>query len=130
MSERADKSRLKTAFRLFLVITVVALALAIWRTFRAWATYAEAIFFSVLLLIGILLWARRLVLRHGREVFHFSSSVYQSVKRAVVTNPEVQKLVSRHPSIFSFLKRRLTRERFSGLPLTFLGRVPILVGIH
>lgn len=118
---------LKVTIRFIFVIAVVSLSFEIWFAFRAWATYAEAIFFLILLLLGALLWTRRIVLKHGRDIYAFFRSVSQSIKGAVAADPEVKKLVARIPALFSFLKRRFDRAHFSGFPLTLLSILFIYV---
>lgn len=50
----------------------------------------------------------------------FFKSLLRSFKKAFTTNEEVQRLGKRYPRIVSFLKQRLDRKKFSGLPLTIL----------
>ena len=83
---------------------------------EAWATRAG--FFAFIALVSILvLW---FLIKRSKPIFSFILSIAISVKDAVISNPDVQKLVLRHPYIFAFLKRRLSREKFSGLPITLI----------
>jgi len=83
---------------------------------EAWTTRAG--FFAFIALISILvLW---FLVRRSRPIFSFFFSIAVSIRDAIVFNPDVQKLVGRHPHIFSFLKRRFNKEKFSGLPLTLI----------
>lgn len=50
----------------------------------------------------------------------FLKSLLQSFKKAFTTNEEVQRLGKRYPRAASFLKQRLDRTKFNGLPLTIL----------
>jgi undecaprenyl-diphosphatase len=76
---------------------------------------------AVLLLIFIAFYLFKLLLvKKGKQFFAFLISVWHSVRQATADNPDVQKLVSRHPLFFQFIKRRLDRSNFSGLPLTLL----------
>ncbi len=50
----------------------------------------------------------------------FFKSILLSIREGIVANPEIRKIVQRYPGFFAFLKRRLDRSKFSGLPLTFL----------
>jgi len=74
--------------------------------------------FLILLLLIILILS--LVVRQARPLFRFTGSIARSVGRALAENPDVRDLVERYPRLFSFLSRRLDRERFSGLTLTIL----------
>lgn len=80
--------------------------------------FAVALAAGLFLLLAL---ARRAVVSQGRVVLEIVQSVARSVGKAVAENPEVQKLVGRHERFFSFLRRRLAREHFTGLPLTLLG---------
>jgi len=72
------------------------------------------IFFIVFYLFELLL------VKKGKQFFAFLVSVWHSVKQAIANNSDVQKLVSKHPSFFQFIKKRLDGSNFSGLPLTLL----------
>jgi membrane-associated phospholipid phosphatase len=52
---------------------------------------------------------------------HFFKSLLSSFKHAFFSNEEVQKLKNKHPRTASFIKNRLDRTKFSGLPLTMFG---------
>jgi len=83
---------------------------------EAWTTRAG--FFAFIALVSILvLW---FLIKRSKPIFFFIFSIAVSIKDAVITNPDVQKLVQRHPRIFNFLKRRFRNEKFSGLPLTLI----------
>lgn len=61
------------------------------------------------------------VLKFGRPTFSLAASVWLSIKDAVITNSDVQKLVGKHPDFFKSLANRFIKDRFTGLPLTLLG---------
>ena len=83
---------------------------------EVWATRAG--FFAFIALISIfVLW---FLIKRSKPIFSFIFSIAVSIKNAVISNPDVQKFVGRHPHIFAFLKRRFHREKFSGLPLTLI----------
>ena len=85
--------------------------------FSAAATRA-GLFALAILLVTVTLWFIWVKLR---QAVPFVVSVLQSVGHAVRENPDVRSLVGRHPFLFRFLKDRISRERFSGLPATLLG---------
>ena len=70
----------------------------------------------VLLAMGIL-WYLAVKLRQSVPIV---VSVVRSVGEAVRANPHVEALVGRHPKLFRFLKKRVSRDQFSGLPATLL----------
>lgn len=46
------------------------------------------------------------------------SSLFRTVAQAVQNDPEIQRLITRHPFLFRFIKKRLTRDEAFGLSLT------------
>ena len=85
--------------------------------FSSAATRA-GLFALAILLVTVTLWFIWVKLR---QAVPFVVSVLQSVGHAIRENPDVRSLVGRHPFLFRFLKDRISRERFSGLPATLLG---------
>jgi membrane protein DedA with SNARE-associated domain/membrane-associated phospholipid phosphatase len=81
-----------------------------------WTTRA-GLFLLALAALGGLLW---FLVRASGPVLAFLRSVGRSVADAIATNPDVRALVARHPTLFTFLRGRLEREVFVGLPLTIL----------
>ncbi len=75
---------------------------------------------SILLFLLIMLILRWLVIRRGKRAVLFTVSLSRSIRQAIISNPDVQRLVVKHPILFSFLKNRLTKRHFSGRPLTLL----------
>ena len=73
---------------------------------------------AVLLFLNLLIW---LLVRKAEPVWSFLRSVSRSMKEGAADNPDMKRLVSAHPVFFGFIKRRLNREVFSGLPATLLG---------
>ncbi len=79
-------------------------------------------FLAALFLVFLALYLMKLVvLKYGRQVFSLAVSVGRSIRHAVITNPDVEKLVRRHPSFFQFLSKRIAQDMFTGLPLTLFG---------
>ena len=76
-------------------------------------------FLTIFIAIFVVFYILKIILiKKGKELFSFLSSVWQSIKQAIIQNPEVQKFVNRHKTIFEFLQKRLNRNNFYGLPLT------------
>ncbi|OGY58129.1 MAG: hypothetical protein A3E61_01495 [Candidatus Colwellbacteria bacterium RIFCSPHIGHO2_12_FULL_43_12] len=64
-----------------------------------------------------------LIIKHSRAFVRLVKSIFISSRKDIVANPDVMKMVSRHPHLFGFLKQRLNRKSFYGLPLTLLSLV-------
>ncbi len=91
-----------------------------WRLIELWTTRISIFALMLVLFFIILYLLKRIILKKGRQFFAFIKSILISLGRAIVANADVQKLVKNHPGFFGFIKRRLTRNKFSGLPLTLL----------
>jgi len=77
---------------------------------------------TVLLLLMLLLWfIKQHTVRHGRSLIHFAKSLLQSFATALKHNTELMAFVRRNPNFFNFIKNRVQRQQFSGLPLSLLG---------
>ena len=57
----------------------------------------------------------------------FIKSIYKSVKTALYTNEDIQKLKIKYPHTTYFLKNRIDQTKFTGLPLTILSIIFIYV---
>lgn len=83
------------------------------------ATVTRAGLFALaVLLVVVTLWFLGVKLR---QAVPFVVSVLRSVGQAIRENPDVRSLIGRHPVLFRFLKNRVSREQFSGLPASLLG---------
>lgn len=91
-----------------------------WQVIATWSTRIGFFILSVFIFLIVVYALRWLVIRKGKHIFLFIVSLLRSIQQAVVHTPDIQKLVARHRRLFGFLKNRLTRQRFNGLPLTLL----------
>ena len=91
-----------------------------WQIIATWSTRIGIFILSIFILLILLHALRWLVIRKGKRALDFIYSLSRSIRQAIISNPDVQKLVTKHNRLFSFLQARLTREQFSGLPLTLL----------
>lgn len=89
-----------------------------WNVIKLWSNRAGVFLLVLFLFLAVFYLLERLVLKKGKDFFLFLKSVLQSIAHAIATNPEVQKFAGRHQKLFDFLKVRLDRKNFSGLPLT------------
>ncbi|PJC36467.1 PA-phosphatase [Candidatus Peregrinibacteria bacterium CG_4_9_14_0_2_um_filter_53_11] len=85
-----------------------------------WLTRAG--FFAVILfvLFVLLYFVRTFLISRGRVFFRLVSSISRSIKSAIRQNPDVKSFMARHKKIRQFIRDRLSRKSFYGLPLTFL----------
>lgn len=88
---------------------------------RMWLSRIGFLLAAMLFLFLAFYLIKLAVLKYGRQVFSFAVSVGRSIKHAVMTNPDVERLVRRQPSFFRFLGKRVSRDSFTGLPLTLIG---------
>ena len=86
------------------------------KTIEIWSSRTGIFLFFFFLLLAVI-W---LIVKKSGLFFHFIKSNLLSIKNAVITNPDVENFVKSHPTTFQFVKRRLNRENFFGLPLTLL----------
>ncbi len=82
----------------------------------AWSTRVGVFIVAIVAAIIIL----RLIVRYAHPFFILLKSILISIKGAIISNPDVQKLIHKYPKLFSFLGKRLNVHNFSGLLLTFL----------
>ncbi len=82
------------------------------------AVTRAGLFALAVLLVVVTLWFLGVKLR---QAVPFVVSVLRSVGQAIRENPDVRSLVGRHQVLFRFLKNRISRKQFSGLPATLLG---------
>ncbi|MGB7631772.1 MAG: LssY C-terminal domain-containing protein [Candidatus Deferrimicrobium sp.] len=91
-----------------------------WRIVEIWSTRFGVVLAAMLLLVMGAYWLKRFAERRGREFIGFIGSLLASLGKTVAADPHVRKLVAKHPAFFAFVKKRLDRTVFSGLPLTLL----------
>ncbi len=92
-----------------------------------WLSRAGLFVALLLTLSGILYFCKRLIIRKGKQFFTMSSSLWESVKKAVQNNEHVVQWMQRHPKIISFFQARLNKSTFSGLPLSILTLVFVYI---
>jgi len=85
---------------------------------ETWLSRSGFLFVLLLAVSIIFYFAEWMIIKYGRNFFLFLSSVWSSIKHAVANNPDVVKLVNRHPSFFRFITKRLDKSNFYGLTLT------------
>ncbi len=91
-----------------------------WQTIVLWSTRTSiliAVLAGFLIVFYSLKW---LVFKKGRQILSFIISLWRSIKEAVGNNEYIKKFISNHPRFWKFIKARLDKNKFSGLPLTVL----------
>jgi undecaprenyl-diphosphatase len=74
----------------------------------------------VMLIVKQLYAVGRFAFKVVKHVVRFTSSIFLSIRRAIILNPDVQRLSNRYPRCFSFLGKRMDRASFFGLPVTLI----------
>lgn len=92
-----------------------------------WTTRVGFLLLCIFLFVLFFLFCKRFVVKYGPPVAFFMVSILRSMGEALRTNKDIQALVERHPRLVSFLKSRLDRRRFEGLPLTLIAFVFLYV---
>lgn len=89
-----------------------------WQLVTLWSTRVS-LFFSIFIVFLIIIYLLKwFVLRKGKVVYQIFLSIWESIKNSILENDELKNFTERHSSIFSFLKSRFDKNKFSGLPLT------------
>jgi membrane protein DedA with SNARE-associated domain/membrane-associated phospholipid phosphatase len=92
-----------------------------WRMVEIWSSRAGIFLAGMFVFLLGVYFLKRFVLKRGRELLAFISPILSSIRQAIVTEPNVRRLVNNHPLVFAFIRNRLDKSQFSGLPLTLLG---------
>ena len=85
-----------------------------------WLSRAGLFLALLFILSGILYFFKWLIIKKGRQFFTIASSLWKSVKEAVLNNDYVVQWMRKHQRSISFLQARLDMSVFSGLPLSIL----------
>jgi len=92
-----------------------------WQLVEVWSSRVGIFLAAFVLFLFCMNLLKRFIANQGTPLLIFCRSFLLSIKQAIVTNPDVEKLVAGNPRFFSFIAIRLDRSRFTGLPLTLLG---------
>ena len=91
-----------------------------WQLVVLWSARTSIFIFVFIGFLFIMYFFKWLILKKGKSFFAFLSSIWKSIKKAIAENPEVRKIVGKHKRFFLFLQKRLDKNNFYGLPLTFI----------
>ncbi|TWJ32389.1 LssY C-terminal domain-containing protein [Geobacter argillaceus] len=92
-----------------------------WQMVEVWTSRAGIFLTALILVLFCANLLKRFIVKQGGQLLNLCRSLWLSVTQALITNPDVARLIARYPRFFSFANARLDRARFSGLPLTLLG---------
>lgn len=85
-----------------------------------WLSRAGLFFALLLILCGIFFFVQWLIIKKGKTFLVVVSSLWKSIKEAVLNNDYVVQWMQKHSHSISFLQARLDTSAFSGLPLSIL----------
>ena len=91
-----------------------------WQVIKIWSPKIQVIIVVLIIILIIFSILKWLLLKKGKGLLRFLKSIFISIKKALAENAEVQKFIDAHPTVFGFIKNRLTRKKFSGLFLTII----------
>jgi membrane protein DedA with SNARE-associated domain len=77
---------------------------------RMWLSRIGFLVAALLLFLLVFYLIKLSILKYGQRIYSFAASVGRSIKHAVITNPDVERLVRRHPAFFQFLGKRFAQD--------------------
>ncbi len=93
---------------------------AAWQLALLWSSRVVLVLALLALLLAIVAWLWRRILRHGEEIRGLFDALWRAVKTTFVEHPTVRKWMERYPKAIRFLRERFTTKHFFGLPFTLL----------
>jgi len=97
----------------------------LWDIALLWLSRIGIAVLFVVAVVALIVWTWEWMLRKGRESYRMVSSFFASIVEIIGRQPNVKKFMERHDASISFLKARLSRESFFGLPFTLLAIVSL-----
>jgi len=91
-----------------------------WETVTLWSTRGSVLALAFLGFLLVLYVIRQFVFKKGKQFLNFLSSVFRSMANAIMDNSEIKKFTQKHSLFFRFIKNRLDKNKFFGLPVTLL----------
>ena len=96
---------------------------------EAWMSRIGLLFLAVLLLWLLLWYLKHILVRQGPQIWLLLKSLYRSIATALSANPYMKRFNRRHPRLVGFIRGRLDRSHFYGLPLTLLSLTLVYIAI-
>ncbi len=91
-----------------------------WQVIEIWTTRAGLAAGIFILLFSVVYFAKVFVSRYGRQIFSLLADISRAVREAFWKNEGVRVFVRKHPGLVMFVRKRLDRTRFTGMPVTLL----------
>lgn len=107
-------------YRVVAAVVMAAALVWLYGVFTAWTGHATVFFVGIGVAFAMLLLVDWVFDLFGPTLWRLVRSLAVSVWRAVGRDPEVTALLGRHPRMGAWLRRRLTTETWTGLPLTVI----------
>jgi membrane-associated phospholipid phosphatase len=92
----------------------------VWNIAEMWSSRVSISALFIIVFIVLIYALQKTIVKNFRRIAAITSSLWQSIKSAIISNPEVQESVARHPKFFNFFKKHLDKSAFTGRPLTYL----------
>jgi membrane protein DedA with SNARE-associated domain/membrane-associated phospholipid phosphatase len=93
---------------------------AAWQVIELWSTRIGLATTAVIIFLVLIYVLRWLVIKKGKSFIALASSIWFSIKEAVIANSEMQRVMAGHPRFFKFISARFKKNFFYGRPLSFL----------
>ncbi len=89
-------------------------------TIKLWSTrgFIFITVFSILIFIFYIL--KWIIIKNSKRILYIIFSISHSIKKAFASNSDIQKFMSKHALFTNFIRKRLDKDRFWGLPWTLL----------
>ncbi len=81
---------------------------------KTWSSRVGFFITTIILVLIIIRW----LINKSKPALSLIISIWNSVKTAIKNNSDIQRFVRKHQKLITFIKKRLDKEKFSGLPLT------------
>ncbi|NTW22794.1 phosphatase PAP2 family protein [Candidatus Falkowbacteria bacterium] len=90
---------------------------------KIWLNRLEVFTLVAAILFGLFYLIKWLFIRKGEQFWLAFNDLLKSRYHRLQHRPRLEKFLISHPQLISFLHRRLTRQRFTGFPLTILALI-------
>lgn len=87
---------------------------------KIWLTRTGFFLTIIFIISAIFYLIKILIIKKGKSFFTILISILKSINNGIAENPDIKNYVTKHKKFFSFLKIRLDKNNFYGLPLTLL----------
>lgn len=91
-----------------------------WKIIAVWSTRVSIVLGAIFVFIVIWWFIKRFVIQFGQSIARVILSFVHSFKDAFLQNPYIKKFGLRFPKFTEWLSIRLSKNTFTGLPLTLL----------